>query len=158
MVAFLLYNLNSIKNTIKMNKLSLTTALTFKAPIAAVWKGLTDPKIVKQYFFGTDVKSDWKKGSPIIWSGEWEGKTYEDHGEILEITPGKYVKYSYWSTMSGTEDKPENYANISYDLSELNGVTTLTIIQDNIKDEAAKEHSEQNWESVFGGLRKIIEK
>ena len=48
-----------------MEKLSLTVSLTFNAPQAEVWKGLTDPEIVKQYFFGTNVKSDWKKGSPI---------------------------------------------------------------------------------------------
>jgi uncharacterized protein YndB with AHSA1/START domain len=141
-----------------MGKLTLKTTITFNAPQAEVWRGLTDPAIVKQYFFGTDVKSDWKKGSPIIWSGEWEGHKYEDHGEILDITPGKHVKYSYWSSMSGTEDKPENYQNVTYDLSEKAGVTTLLVTQDNVKDEAAKEHSEQNWQGIFGGLKKLIEK
>ena len=141
-----------------MGKLTLKTTITFNAPAAEVWKGLTDPEIVKQYFFGTNVKSDWKKGSPVTWSGEWEGHTYEDTGEILEITPGKYVKYSYWSSMSGTENKPENYQDVSYNLSEKDGVTTLEITQDNVKDEAAKEHSEQNWQWIFGGLKKIIEK
>jgi uncharacterized protein YndB with AHSA1/START domain len=141
-----------------MNKLSLKTSLTFNAPEAAVWKGLTDPEIVKQYFFGTNVKSDWKQGSPITWSGEWDGYKYEDKGEILDVVTGKYVKYSYWSSMSGTEDKPENYHNVSYELAEKQGVTTLIIVQDNIKDEAAKAHSEQNWQSIFNGLKEIIEK
>jgi hypothetical protein len=60
--------------------------------------------------------------------------------------------------MSGTEDKPENYQNVTYDLSEKAGVTTLLVTQDNVKDEAAKEHSEQNWQGIFGGLKKLIEK
>ena len=141
-----------------MSKLSLTTTIDIKAPVADVWKGLTDPEIVKQYFFGTNVKSDWQVGSPITFSGEWEGKTYEDKGTILEITPGWYVKYSYWSSMSGTEDKPENYADITYALSEKEEVTTIAITQDNIKDEASKEHSEKNWQMVFDGLKKILEK
>jgi uncharacterized protein YndB with AHSA1/START domain len=141
-----------------MSKLSLTTTIDIKAPVAEVWKGLTDPEIVKQYFFGTNVKSDWQVGSPITFSGEWEGKTYEDKGTILEITPGWYVKYSYWSSMSGTEDKPENYADVIYALNEKDGITTLAITQDNIKDEVSKEHSEKNWQMVFGGLKKILEK
>jgi uncharacterized protein YndB with AHSA1/START domain len=140
-----------------MEKLSSKTSISIKAPAAEVWKGLTDAEIVKQYFFGTNVRSDWQQGSPIIFSGEWEGRSYEDKGTILEIIPGKYVKYSYWSSMAGTEDKPENYADISYDLVELNGFTILTITQDGIKDEASKEHSEQNWKSVFNGLKKILE-
>jgi uncharacterized protein YndB with AHSA1/START domain len=141
-----------------MEKLSLTTKIDINAPAAEVWKGLTDPEIVKEYFFGTNVKSDWKVGSPITFSGEWEGKSYSDKGEIQEITPGKYVKYSYWSSMGGTEDKPENYANVSYTVDEHDGFTTLTVTQDNIKDLTSKEHSEQNWQTVFGGLKKLLEK
>jgi uncharacterized protein YndB with AHSA1/START domain len=140
-----------------MEELSLTTSLSINAPAAAVWKGLTDPEIVKQYFFGTDLKSDWRPGSLIIFSGEWDGNAYEDKGIIQDIKPGMYVKYSYWSSMSGTEDKPENYANISYTLDEKDGVTTLTITQDGIKDEAAREHSEQNWQMIFGEMKKMLE-
>jgi uncharacterized protein YndB with AHSA1/START domain len=141
-----------------MERLSLSTKIDINAPAAEVWKGLTDPEIVKQYFFGTNVKSDWKVGSPITFSGEWEGKSYQDKGEIQEITPGKYVKYSYWSSMGVTEDKPENYANVSYTVDENEGFTTLTVTQDNIKDVTSKEHSEQNWQAVFGGLKKLLEK
>ncbi len=140
-----------------MTNLSLKTSITINAAADKVWKALTDPAIVKQYFFGTDVKSDWKKGSPITWSGEWQGKTYQDKGTILEITPGKYVKYSYWSSMGGKEDKPENYQNVSYTLFQKNGVTTFELTQDNIKDEAAKQHSEQNWQAVFGKMKEMVE-
>jgi uncharacterized protein YndB with AHSA1/START domain len=133
------------------------TIVTFKAPAAKVWQGLTDPKIVKQYFFGTDLKSVWKVGDPITFSGEYEGHKYQDGGIILDIDPPKYLKYTYWSSMSGTEDKPENYNNITYELTENNGVTTLTVTQEGVKNQQAAEHSEQNWMSVFDGLKKIIE-
>jgi len=132
------------------------TKIDFEAPIEKVWHGLTDPKIVKQYFFGTDLKSDFKVGSRITFSGEWNGKTYVDGGTILEIDPPKLLKYSYWSSMSGTENKPENYNNITYELSEVNDITKLIIIQEGIKNEEAAEHSEQNWTMVFEGLKKIL--
>jgi uncharacterized protein YndB with AHSA1/START domain len=140
-----------------MENVSLKTTIDINAPATEVWDALTNPAIIKQYFFGTDLKTDWKKGSPVIWSGEWEGKTYEDKGEVLEIDAGKYVKYSYWSSMSGTEDKPENYQNVSYTLTESNGITTLEVGQDNIKDEAAKQHSEQNWQAIFGKMKELVE-
>jgi len=140
-----------------MANISLKTSINIKAPAAKVWKALTDAEIVKQYFFGTDQRSDWKVGSDITWAGEWEGKTYQDHGKILDITPGTYVKYSYWSSMGGTEDKPENYQNVSYNLIENDGVTNLEIGQDNIKTEEAKEHSEQNWQHIFGKMRDMVE-
>ena len=140
-----------------MEKLTLTTELKFKAPASKVWQGLTDPEMVKAYFFGTNLESSWKVGEPITFSGEWDGKKYEDHGKILEIDPGRFLKYNYWSSMAGTDDKPENYAIITYSLSENKGETSLVITQDNIKDEEAKQHSEQNWQGVFDGLRKMIE-
>jgi len=133
------------------------TTVTFKAPIAKVWQGLTDPAMVKQYFFGTDLKSDFKVGSPITFSGEWEGHKYEDGGIILDIDAPKFLKYTYWSSMSGTENKPENYNNITYELSEKEGITTLVVTQDGVKNQEAADHSEQNWKSVFDGLRKMIE-
>jgi uncharacterized protein YndB with AHSA1/START domain len=139
-----------------MEKLKLTTEIKFKAPATKVWQGLTDPAMVKEYFFGTNLESTWRVGEPIKFSGEWDGNKYEDKGVILEIDPGKFLKYNYWSSMGGTEDKPENYANITYSLAESNGETILTITQDNVKDEAAKEHSEGNWQGVFSGLKKLI--
>lgn len=141
-----------------MSDLTVNTEITFNTPKAEVWKGLTDPAMIKQYFFGTDLITDWKPGNPVIWKGEWEGKMYEDKGEVLEITPGEFVKYSYWSSMSGTEDLPENYQTVSYSLKEDGGKTMLTIIQKGSKDEAAKEHSEQNWQMIMTELKKIIEK
>ena len=140
-----------------MGSLELKISIIINAPAAQVWKALTDPAIIKQYFFGTNVQTDWKKDSPITWNGEWQGKTYQDKGVILGITPGQYVKYSYWSSMGGTEDKPENYQNVSYELKESNGVTTFELTQDNIKDETAKQHSEQSWQAVFGEMKKMVE-
>lgn len=136
---------------------SLNTSIIINAPAAKVWEALTNPAIVKQYFFGTNVKSDWKKDSPIIWEGEWEGRAYQDKGHILDIEPGRYLKYNYWSSMSGTGDKPENYADISYSLSEQDGKTVLTVTQDNIKNQESKEHSEQNWQFVFGKMKDMVE-
>jgi len=136
---------------------TLSKSMTINAPAAKVWKALTDASIVKQYFFGTNVKSDWKKGSPIIWEGEWDGKKYQDTGEILDIDPGRYIKYNYWSSMSGTENKPENYANITYTLDEQDGKTELKLTQDNIKSKESLEHSEQNWMMVFGKMKEMVE-
>jgi uncharacterized protein YndB with AHSA1/START domain len=140
-----------------MANLSLKTSIEVNAPAAKVWRALTDPEVVKQYFFGTNVKSDWKKGSTITWEGEWEGKTYKDTGTIHEIEPGKMIKYDYWSSMSGTEDLPENYVDITYLLDEKDGKTTLTIVQEKIKSEEAKQHSEQNWQGVFGKMKEMVE-
>ena len=133
-------------------------SIKIDAPSSQVWEALTTPEIIKKYFFGTNAISDWKVGSPLIFRGEWEGKQYEDKGTILKSIPGKLFQYKYWSSMSGIEDKPENYVTITYELTEKNDKTKLTITQENIPDEKTKEHSEQNWKKVLKGLKKLLEK
>ncbi|HEX3008364.1 MAG TPA: SRPBCC family protein [Bacteroidales bacterium] len=126
------------------------------APVARVWKALTDPSEIKEYFFGTETISDWKKGSSIKFRGEWEGTSYEDKGTILEVIPEKKLVYNYWSSMSNTEDIPENYANITYNLSLSGNGTLLEIIQDGIADEAKKAHSEANWQMILDNLKTVV--
>jgi uncharacterized protein YndB with AHSA1/START domain len=122
-----------------------------------VWEALTQPEIIKQYFFGTNTEASWKPGTPVRFYGEYEGKKYEDKGMVLENVEGERLTYSYWSSMSGFEDKPENYANITYNLQEENNGTELTIMQDNIPDEKMKAHSAENWNLVLSNLKKVVE-
>ena len=131
---------------------------TISAPAEAVWDALTDPKLIKQYFFGTDAVSDWKEGSQLEFKGEWNGKHYVDKGVILKSEPAKLFQYTYLSSFSGLDDVPENYANISYELLEDNGATTLNIKQENIANEDARKHSEENWAKVLSNLKELLEK
>lgn len=126
------------------------------APPEKVWEALTTPEIVKQYFFGTDLVTDWKIGGPIIFQGEWEGQKYKDKGEVLEYKHNKKLSYSYLSNWSGKEDLPENYLWISYEVKPIGTKTELTIHQSNYDEERAK-HSEGNWTSVIESLKKIVE-
>jgi uncharacterized protein YndB with AHSA1/START domain len=127
------------------------------APASKVWKALTTPELIKQYFFGTNTISDWKVGSTLEFRGVWEGKEYVDKGFILQSLPEKLFQYSYLSSFSPLEDKPENYANITYELDEENGTTMLSVKQENVADEKTREHSEQNWAMVLDNLKKMLE-
>lgn len=139
------------------NSLTLEVSIVIQASKASVWKALTDPDQIKKYLFGTETVSDWNVGSPITFSGVWEGKSYMDKGTVLQIETGKILKYNYWSSFSGTEDKPENYANIVYSLEEKNGKTVFSILQDGIKTKEARDHSEQNWKMVMNNLKELLE-
>jgi uncharacterized protein YndB with AHSA1/START domain len=140
------------------NKFTGTVKTEIKADTSKVWDALTKPELIKQYFFGTNAVSDWKVGSPLYFRGTWEGKSYEDKGTILKSEPGKVFKYSYWSSMSGIEDKPENYVEVTYQLAVKDDKTELTIIQENIPSDEMRKHSEKNWGMVMDGLRKLVEK
>jgi uncharacterized protein YndB with AHSA1/START domain len=132
-------------------------SVDIEAPVSNVWKAIVDPAQIKEYMFGTDAVSDWKKGSDIVFKGMWEGKEYVDKGKIIDIVPEKVLKYKFWSSFSGLDDKPENYANIVYEVSKSGTGTRLTITQDGSKDEESRDHSEANWKQVLGILKNLLE-
>lgn len=132
--------------------------VTIKAPVDTVWKALTDPALVTQYMHGTNLETTWEVGSPILWKGEWKGETYEDKGTVLAVEPEKLLSVTHWSPMGGSEDKPENYHTLTYELDEQGSETVLTLKQDNNPSEAAaKTMAEQNWGPVLEGLRAVAE-
>ena len=123
-----------------------------------VWQALTDPEMIKTYLFGSDVVTDWEIGHPIVFKGEWEGVFYEDKGTILELIPQKLIKYNYWSSMSGTEDFPENYSVITYHLSEEESGVKLAISQNGFSNQQAYDHSVENWDIVLNSIKGLLEK
>lgn len=130
---------------------------TINAPSAKVWDALVNPKAIKQYMFGTNVVSDWREGGRITWKGEWQGKSYEDKGLILQLKPGRTIQYTHFSPLSGLPDKPENYHTVTIELSGEGDQTRVSLAQDNNPTEQARKHSEKNWESMLTGLKKFLE-
>ena len=98
------------------NDLIAQASTTVAAPAAAVWEALTNPVLVKQYMFGTDVVSDWQEGSPIVWRGEVKGRRYEDKGTILKLIPQHTLQYSHYSPLSGLPDEPQNYHTVTIEI------------------------------------------
>jgi uncharacterized protein YndB with AHSA1/START domain len=134
-----------------------TASVVIDASPQAVWAALTNPETVKQYYFGTDLETDWQPGSPITWTGEYEGKAYEDHGEILAFDPPRLLRHTHFSPLSGAADVPENYHPLTYTLTPSDGGTEVTLEQDNNATPEAAEHSGGNWQSVLDGLKAVVE-
>ena len=139
------------------NSILVETSISVDATPKQVWKALITPKLIKEYLMGTDVSSDWKQGSTITYTGEYEGKKYHDKGIIKKIEPEKVLQSTYWSSMSGKEDKPENYCLVTYKITKSDDKTFITLSQDNISTEKEKQHSTENWKMVLKKLKEVVE-
>lgn len=135
-------------------KISYTTPID--APVEKVWDALTKPELLKKYFFGTNLKTNWEVGGPLLFQGEWEGQPYCDKGIVLEYEHNKRLAYSYLSNWSGKEDLPENYLWVCYEVKSNGSQTELSIHQSNYDEERAK-HSQENWAALINEMRKIVE-
>jgi hypothetical protein len=92
-----------------------------------------------------------------MWIGKWEGTNYIDKGTVLAYNHEESLTYDYLSSMSGKEDIPENYAEISYEVVENEGKTILTITQSNIENEETLNHLKENWVSIMESMRFFVE-
>jgi uncharacterized protein YndB with AHSA1/START domain len=147
-----------------MNEITAEATVEIHASPTEVWRSLTDPARIKQYYLGAEVQTDWRVGSPITFKGEWEGKSYEDTGEILVFEPERKLAYSHLSAMSGKPDAPQNYHVVEVTLDERDGTTRVTLRQSNLEggatdeDRANRDHYEKNWKQMLEGLKKTTER
>jgi uncharacterized protein YndB with AHSA1/START domain len=132
-------------------------AATIEAAKSRVWEALVSPAAIKQYMFGADVVSDWREGSSIVWKGEWKGKPYEDNGVVLRVRPGEVLEYSHYSPLTGKPDVPDSYHTVTVTLTGDGKQTRVSIAQDNNADDDTRKNSEQNWNTMLGGLKKLVE-
>lgn len=146
-----------------MNEVTAQVSQRIHASPERIWQALTSPSELKQYFFGSEVESDFEVGSPIRMKGSFKGKAYEDKGEILEAAPRRRLSMSHWSAMSGTADAPENYHVVSFDLAPQGAGTEVTLTQSNLiggakpADTEHRAEYEKNWRMVLAGLAKLVE-
>jgi len=134
-----------------------TTSIVIHADPHRVWEVLVDPRRIPEYLFGAEVETTWEVGSTIRWRGEYEGTSFEDHGTVLEASPGRMLSTTHFSPLSGREDVPENYHTVTYLLEPEGEATRVTITQDNNETLDAMEHSERNWRASLEALKKVVE-
>jgi uncharacterized protein YndB with AHSA1/START domain len=128
-----------------------------EAPASRVWEALTDPDQIKEYIFGSVVQTSWEVGSPITWNGEYEGRAYQDKGEVLSYDEPRELSVTHYSPLAGQDDKPENYHTLVYALDEQDGATRVSLTQDNCADEQEAERFSANWQQMLDGLKAHVE-
>ena len=128
------------------------------APASRVWAALTDPDQIKEYMFGSQVETSWEVGSPITWNGEYEGRPYQDKGEVLTYDEPRELSVTHYSPLAGQDDKPENYHTLVYTLDEKRRKDAASSLsQDNCADEQEAEQFSANWQQMLDGLKAHVE-
>lgn len=130
-------------------------SVIFQSSPEKVWDLVINPEMTKQYMFGCEVLSDWEIGSPIIWKGKTEDGTEVIYvkGKILEYDAGKKVTSTMFDPNSDMKDLPENYVNLTYEVSEVEEGTLLKITQG---DFAGAENGQKRYEESKAGWSSLV--
>lgn len=134
------------------------SSIDINASSPAVWEALVQPETAKEYFFGAEIVTDWKTGSPITFKGEFNGNKYEEKGVLLNVEPNIQLQYSHWSNFDGLPDEPENYRTWTFDIHEQDGTTKLSITEDNIPTEKQRNRSDEFWNEALVKIKRLVEK
>lgn len=129
---------------------------TIPAKPDKVWQTLTSKAGMKAYMMGADVETDWSVGSPIVMKGEFNGKPFEDRGEVRAFEPGRKFSYTHQSGGAGTEHL------VTFEVAPKGDGAEVTITQANAVGgvtDADREHKaqyEKTWAAMLEGLEKAV--
>jgi uncharacterized protein YndB with AHSA1/START domain len=135
-----------------------TASVNISASPDQVWSAITDPDKVKRYFFGSTVESDFRPGSSITWRGEYNGRQFEDTGEVIEAVPHERLRVTHFSPLAGLPDRPENYHELVFRLDRTGLSTHVTFTQDNNASLSEAEVASDNWYAMLRGLKELVER
>jgi uncharacterized protein YndB with AHSA1/START domain len=145
--------------------LYVKNSIAINATPASVWDALTNPEQTKKYMFGCETVSDWKKGSSLLWRGQYEGKEMVFvKGDIVDIKPEKLLVYTTIDPNSNIDDTSENYLTVTYELIPQGDTTLLHVSQGDYSrvaegDRRYKESSNngEGWNPILVEIKKLIE-
>jgi uncharacterized protein YndB with AHSA1/START domain len=135
------------------------TSVEIDASPSRVWQVLVEPDLIARYLHGTSVETDWQVGAPIVWRGEWEGRSYADKGEVLAVEPPRRLAMTHWSPLTGEPDLPVNYHHVTYEVEPLGeSRSRLTLTHGNSpSQEAADAMIDNGWRPMLESLKQVAE-
>jgi uncharacterized protein YndB with AHSA1/START domain len=120
-----------------------------------LWSALTDPELMKTYWFGMTQESDWKIGAS--WRMISTDGTVTDAGEVLEADPPRRLAIR-WRNEFRPELKAEGYSRCVYELEPVDGAVKLTITH-GVDREGSKlvEAVSGGWPRILSNLKSWLE-
>ena len=120
-----------------------------------LWAALTTPEFMKKYWFGMNIETDWKTGSP--WKLVFPDGHVADTGEIAEIEKPRRLVLR-WRNEFKPELHEEGYARCVMEIEPAGEVVKLTITHE-IDRPGSKliEAVSGGWPRILSSLKTLLE-
>lgn len=142
-----------------VNDVIITRSVLLNATPERVWEALTHPKMTKQYYYNCEVSSDWQKGSALRWKRDDEGNEVSAEGKVLDIIPGRKIKYSGFDRLVEGDMSRQGDIHITHEIIP-QGLKTklLTTIEHFEGDETRAEYAAEQWDfEIMPKLQSLVE-
>jgi uncharacterized protein YndB with AHSA1/START domain/DNA-binding transcriptional ArsR family regulator len=136
-----------------------------------LWRALTEPEFIRQYFEGTGPQSDWKVGSPVRWRMDPATDHQDWDQKVLVSEPNRRLAYTWhgyqpemaelfgWSDEQFAELSKEKRSKVSFDIEPAGESTVkLTVIHDDFEpDSEMLKGISQGWPAILSNLKTLLE-
>jgi uncharacterized protein YndB with AHSA1/START domain len=119
-----------------------------------LWEALTSSEFSKHYWFGTNVQSDWKVGSPfaLVTNG-----TTTDVGEILEADPPRRLSYTFHHVTT-EEARKEQPTKVVFNIEPHGSLVKLTLTHEGFAEGSELlDGVSRGWPAILSGLKTMLE-
>jgi uncharacterized protein YndB with AHSA1/START domain len=119
-----------------------------------LWEALTSSEFSRRYWFGTELRTDWKIGSPfaLVMNG-----TTTDVGEILEADPPRRLSYSFKHVLDD-EMRNEQPSKVVFVLEPYGKLVKLTLTHEGFAEGSKLlDGISKGWPAIMSGLKSLLE-
>lgn len=142
-----------------VNDVIITRSVLLNATPERVWEALTHPGMTKQYYYNCEISSDWNKGSAVRWKGNYQGQPIDVNGEILDVIPGRKIKYTGFDKMVEGDITRRGDIYVTHEIVPHGSKTKLlTTIEHFEGDETRAEYAAEEWDfEIMPRLQSLVE-
>jgi uncharacterized protein YndB with AHSA1/START domain len=123
-----------------------------------LWQALTTPEFSRQYWWGREVESDFRPGSPIRYRYD-DGAELDIEGEILAADPPALLSYTF--TDPGARDRAETPSRVTFEIEpagDFEGVVRLTVTHDRFTPGSPSYAGvSSGWPDILASLKTVLE-
>jgi uncharacterized protein YndB with AHSA1/START domain len=119
-----------------------------------LWEALTSSEFSKRYWFGTELRSDWKVGSPLalVMDG-----TTTDTGDILEADRPRRLSYSFKHELDD-EMRNERPSRVVFNLEPHGKFVKLTLTHEGFAEGSKMlDGVSKGWPAIMSSLKSLLE-
>jgi uncharacterized protein YndB with AHSA1/START domain len=119
-----------------------------------LWEALTSSEFSKRYWFNTELKSDWKVGSPfaLVMNG-----TTTDVGEVLEVDRPRRLSYTFHHVLSEAARK-ERPTKVVFNLEPHGKLVKLTLTHEDFEaGSVILDGISKGWPAILSSLKSMLE-
>ena len=120
-----------------------------------LWSALTDPSQMKEYWFGMQIKTEWKAGAE--WQMVFPDGRVADTGEILEVDRPKRIRLK-WRNEFKPELKAEGFSLCTMEIEPAGAAVRLTITHTIERaDSKFIRAVSGGWPKILSNLKSLLE-